>query len=300
MKSTDLVQPMAVQTAIAINGDKKIPNQTASSIDTSSIEAGFLPITSQPLSSGGQAPERADFNGMFYLSTDQRVFLQNGGVITYSTDVVNAIGGYPQNAILGYIDNSGNFGFVKSLIDDNAYNFVETPSYINGQYWEWVYFNNFKLLENRINPIGYPNFTLDFNTLPENCIWLEGSEVSRTTYSTLFGIYGTTYGAGDGSTTFNLPDFRNRAVWGASSAGYLFAGLPNITGAASVTRSYGTGASGALYYDGVQNAYIAYNNTGSLDGTILRFSASLTNSIYGASSTVQPPAIKVRVYTRYQ
>lgn len=129
---------MAIQTPIALNGNKTIPNQTATSVDTSSIEAGFLPITSQPLDSGGQAPERTDFNGMFYLSTDQRVFLQNGGVITYSADVVSSIGGYPQNAILGYIDEEGNFGFVKSLIDDNAYNFVETPSYINGQYWEYV------------------------------------------------------------------------------------------------------------------------------------------------------------------
>lgn len=171
MKSTDLVQPMAVQTAIAINGDKTIPNQTASSIDTSSIETGFLPITSQPLSSGGQAPERTDFNGMFYLSTDQRVFLQNGGVITYSADVVSAIGGYPQNAILGYIDNSGNFGFVKSLIDDNAYNFVETPSYINGQYWEWVNLKNFDLLTPKITTLQN-----NIDTLNSQVVKLTGNQ----------------------------------------------------------------------------------------------------------------------------
>ena len=40
--------------------------------------------------------------------------------------------------------------------------------------------------------------------------WLvaDGSALSRTTYSTLFGVIGTTYGAGDGTTTFNLPDLR--------------------------------------------------------------------------------------------
>lgn len=40
--------------------------------------------------------------------------------------------------------------------------------------------------------------------------WLEcnGSAISRTTYATLFAAIGTTYGSGDGSTTFNLPDFR--------------------------------------------------------------------------------------------
>ena len=40
--------------------------------------------------------------------------------------------------------------------------------------------------------------------------WLieNGAELSRTTYATLFGVIGVTYGAGDGATTFNLPDRR--------------------------------------------------------------------------------------------
>jgi microcystin-dependent protein len=46
--------------------------------------------------------------------------------------------------------------------------------------------------------------------------WLlsDGSAVSRTTYATLFAVVGTTYGAGDGSTTFNLPDLRGRVLVG--------------------------------------------------------------------------------------
>lgn len=48
--------------------------------------------------------------------------------------------------------------------------------------------------------------------------WLpcDGSAVSRTDYATLFEVVGTTYGAGDGSTTFNLPDLRGRVVIGVS------------------------------------------------------------------------------------
>lgn len=51
-------------------------------------------------------------------------------------------------------------------------------------------------------------------TIPS--LWLEcdGSAVSRTTYSDLFTAIGTTYGAGDGSTTFNLPDLRGRSPMG--------------------------------------------------------------------------------------
>ena len=46
--------------------------------------------------------------------------------------------------------------------------------------------------------------------------WLEcdGSEVSRTDYQQLFNIVGTSYGAGDGTTTFNLPDLRGEFVRG--------------------------------------------------------------------------------------
>jgi len=49
--------------------------------------------------------------------------------------------------------------------------------------------------------------------------WLlaDGSAVSRTTYSSLFTIIGETYGAGDGSTTFNLPDLRGRVAVGKST-----------------------------------------------------------------------------------
>jgi prepilin-type N-terminal cleavage/methylation domain-containing protein len=46
---------------------------------------------------------------------------------------------------------------------------------------------------------------------PTGFLLEDGSAVSRTTYSALFAVIGTTYGAGDGSTTFNLPDSRGRA-----------------------------------------------------------------------------------------
>lgn len=47
---------------------------------------------------------------------------------------------------------------------------------------------------------------------PANWLALDGKAVSRTEYAELFTVLGTTYGAGDGSTTFNIPDFRSRVV----------------------------------------------------------------------------------------
>jgi len=53
-----------------------------------------------------------------------------------------------------------------------------------------------------------------------NVNWLEcyGQAISRTTYASLFALIGVTYGPGDGSTTFNLPDIRGRAVVGLSTS----------------------------------------------------------------------------------
>ena len=54
-------------------------------------------------------------------------------------------------------------------------------------------------------------------TPPENWLICDGSEVSRTTYAELFNVIGTSYGSGDGTTTFNLPDKRGRVSVGFDS-----------------------------------------------------------------------------------
>ena len=52
-------------------------------------------------------------------------------------------------------------------------------------------------------------------TAPEGFLFCDGSAVSRTTYAKLLGVIGETYGSGDGSTTFNLPDYRETVLVGA-------------------------------------------------------------------------------------
>lgn len=67
--------------------------------------------------------------------------------------------------------------------------------------------------------------------------WLfcNGRDVSRSTYNPLFLLIGTTYGAGDGSTTFTIPDFRGYSLRGAFTAGELFP----VVGADTVTLVQG-------------------------------------------------------------
>jgi microcystin-dependent protein len=73
------------------------------------------------------------------------------------------------------------------------------------------------------------------NTAPSGWLAANGSTVSRATYSALFAAIGTTYGTGDGSTTFHLPDLRGYFVRGSGT---------NTDGSAS-------GTFGAKQADGV-------------------------------------------------
>jgi microcystin-dependent protein len=54
---------------------------------------------------------------------------------------------------------------------------------------------------------------------PSGWLLCYGQAISRTTYADLFTAIGTVYGAGDGSTTFNLPDLRGRVVAGQDDMG---------------------------------------------------------------------------------
>jgi microcystin-dependent protein len=54
---------------------------------------------------------------------------------------------------------------------------------------------------------------------PTGWLLCDGTAINRTTYATLFGIIGTTYGVGDGSTTFNIPNLQQRFPLGKAAAG---------------------------------------------------------------------------------
>ena len=122
--------------------------------------------------------------------------------------------------------------------------------------------------------------------------------MSRTTYKALFDKIGTTYGAGDESTTFALPSLADKFIMGHGTAGTVKdAGLPNITGRISYSGKY----------DGyIEEGAFAVQSTGKRSpgadnscGRITTFDASRSSSIYGTSSTVQPPALTMRFYIKF-
>ncbi|MCK1595485.1 tail fiber protein [Bradyrhizobium sp. 164] len=92
-----------------------------------------------------------------------------------------------------------------------------------------------------------------------------GQAISRTTYSSLFSLLGTTYGSGDGSTTFNVPDLRGRVVAGLDTMGGSAAG--RLTDAAAGFGD-GLGESGGAQTRTLITANLPpYTPSGAISGT---------------------------------
>jgi microcystin-dependent protein len=91
-------------------------------------------------------------------------------------------------------------------------------------------------------------------TAPAGHLLCFGQTISRTAYAGLFAVLGTTYGAGDGSTTFNLPDLRGIVVagkddMGGTNANRLSSVMASTTlgaGGGQQTESAGVSVSGSL------------------------------------------------------
>lgn len=80
--------------------------------------------------------------------------------------------------------------------------------------------NNDADFDARLNELARPGVIVAYggSVAPSGWLLLDGSAVSRTTYAALFAIIGTVFGSGDGSTTFNLPNLKGRAIVGRDSA----------------------------------------------------------------------------------
>lgn len=140
----------------------------------------------------------------------------------------------------------------------------------------------------------------DVENIPNGWLLCDGRAVSRETYKNLYNKIGTKHGAGDGVTTFNLPNYIGRVIEGATEAGIVKeAGLPdhrhlvvynqietynNLTPDNSVTMGGYSGSSDYKYtLMGSVN-----NKEANMGRTTL---ASKFNDIYGKSNTVQAPAV---------
>lgn len=143
------------------------------------------------------------------------------------------------------------------------------------------------------------------NSTPANYLIANGAAVSRTTYKDLFGVYGTRFGAGNGSTTFNLPDYRDYFLVGAGSrvgvGSFVDDGLPGASGLhGGHAFKYGDryNATGPFYGTNTTNGGAGATTNCSV--YMMGFDLSRANGIFGRASYVRPRSSGVHWIIRYR
>ena len=155
------------------------------------------------------------------------------------------------------------------------------------------------------------------STPPEGWLVCNGAAVGTSDYAALFAAIGKTFTPQLTSTdpdvenpeysdptVFRLPNLMGKTPWGSTSVGtVLDAGLPNITGVATFISSDGVSTQypdwGALFWSSYNHSVIMQEISGTGKRDIM-FDASKSNNIYGASTTVQPPALCLLPCIRYE
>ena len=274
-----LTQPTLLLKPFAESGDKNtIPsvNTDTSNPQLADLTSGFPQITSMSPDNGGLPPERKDFNGLGYLTTTYDYFYQAGGTFTWNDTICQAIGGYPLGARLWYTDSNGDTNILRSTKGNNTDNFTTNPSFIGTS---WV---------------------KDTPTTSE--VDLKISVLLSTLYPVGSVYIGTQTTC---PLTSLIPDSiwdivaTDRALWGGNGTNgntTIAAGLPDVTGNVGGVDRVGGGQSGPFYTNGTGPSGSGGTTSNGLEN--IKFSLSRANSIYGKSTTVQPPAYRVNVWRR--
>ena len=142
-----------------------------------------------------------------------------------------------------------------------------------------------------------------YDHLPPGWLPCDGRPISRATFAELFAVIGTAYGSGNNTTTFHLPDFRNRSPMGASQAGSSGQPFTTVSGSATpyggaATHTLSVGEMPQHQHDmshnhqvdvttditvGTQYLYTGLDNGGTV-GTLNTSSSSATNTSSEGSS----------------
>jgi microcystin-dependent protein len=116
-------------------------------------------------------------------------------------------------------------------------------------------------------------------TAPAGYLLCDGAAVSRTTYAELFAIVSTTYGAGNGSTTFNVPQLQGKMPQGYDGSTYALAG----TGGANTVTVAMTNNQAVSATSTVTNNQ-AVTVTGAIDNTSLT-TAQIASHAHGSANS---------------
>lgn len=143
MTSASIPSRIPFKTPFAVDGDKLPLSDDSGSLN---MEDGFTSVYSAPAVSGGKYVTRDAMNWLFYLATNDLFYHKCGGLNTFDADFAVKVGGYPNGAILKFIDGTDIYDVV-SLVDDNKVDFTGTmptqdqqaggilPGSVDGVHW---------------------------------------------------------------------------------------------------------------------------------------------------------------------
>jgi microcystin-dependent protein len=124
--------------------------------------------------------------------------------------------------------------------------------------------------------------------VPSGWIRCDGTAVSRTTFAALFAVVGTSYGPGDGATTFNVPDFTSRGPRGAARGTTGGADTAVIAAANLPAHAHGVGSIVAANESAHTHTTPDHNHpydvsatAGTTNATLMRGNATVANTITG-------------------
>lgn len=238
-------QPTKWSIQIGITSEKAtIPvSAGADSIDLSKLYPSAYEL---PLDAGGQAVGRTEMNALFSTMAENIYFMQQGGIYEYSNAIDYTVG-------TRVLYN----GDIYKCIQAHSHSDPKAPT--NTTYW-----TRFVLLTD-LNPLYSlvpTGVFLPYGgvTAPANFLLCDGSAVSRTTYANLFAVIGTRYGAGNGSTTFNVPKLNDgsfvRGVATSAIGTKYSASLPPLTASSNGAHTHTRGTmeiTGRAQFDGSAN-----------------------------------------------
>ena len=126
------------------------------------------------------------------------------------------------------------------------------------------------------------------DTAPTAHVLCDGAAISRTTFAALFAVIATTFGIGDGSTTFNVPDMRGRLPLGQDDMGGSSANRVTNTEADSLAGSEGAETHALLEAELPSHDHDFFTNaSGNNNGVYGDANGGATDSGAGAQGTVQ-------------
>lgn len=272
----------------ANSGDKGILPDISPTFGRADMANGFPVATQLPLAAGGVAPNRTDFNSILFMLSAYAFWNQSGGLWAWNNKLDYAVPSmvYHGGELYSCLAPSGpgtsagiktpgvDTGYWEPIKQVAAGTFFGTsaPSVSLGKDGD-IYFlyGTTQAVYEKVGGVWYQRLTIPTGdehigfvhfyaatAVPNRYLICNGAAISRTTYAKLFAKIGTVFGAGNGSTTFNLPDLRghfirafdaNRGIDNGREFGSVQdCAIENITGSALGFFKTGGGFTGALYY----------------------------------------------------